>query len=961
MALSEPEELELLRLKKRRAISMSHTANTQPARTSAIPDLSEQIPGGKAVYSPKEQEPNYFERKFADYEALGAIGSGIIGGLLGYAGGAIGGIAGQVASGELGTPEGGARAAQAAHEGAEKLTYTPKTPEGQRRLGVVSEAFDKSKLAGLNPSDAIGMGGVDVNAVLRTVKSGAGKTAGAVGKAAAKIGEGIDPQTAYLARKAKEFGIAVSPDMLSTNKFARIAGEASRDIPLSGAKTAANNNAFNRAIIKLIGGDPDADKITAQVFSDAMDKSGGAIGELSEKHPIPINQGLGGNLRQYAEQASKFETKEVQHIVQNYIEEIRNSVGVDGTIDGTLFRKLRTKLTSQMRTTDSGDLRHALSELDDHMLDAISSQLSEEERAAFADSRKKYAVGKMVEPLVAKAAVKGKGDMSPAAFANQLVATKSGKKLIANGRGGEAADLAAVGSRFMTEPKSSFTTERHLIYGGLLGVGAKVEPIAAASLYGGANLYNRVGPKITEILTRDRSPKPPPAVIPPGVPPLPEVPGSSMLLPGTDLTSLLREAPQDGAPLPQLPGAIKDSLEKQIGAPGSSLSLGNPESKTPLPQVPRPAGYESGGAKKPANAAQESGLLSIVGDKATPKQVEVAKSIEMKLRPEVIERVKALRVVYDDVNAPMGERLDAILDLGELNGTYPGFVMDMVDADATLKKLYEAGKGTQLPIAKSSRAGEVVAGGKPAVAVPEAPKRPVVGNTLPAVPGVSPAPSLTPLPADTPLPTVPSEPPTIRSLRTMVESVMGDGGGPSAVVESAAKKLDMPPQPQAESLLQVIRRKGGAAITEIRDITGEGRVGAGRKGLPPNTFKKEGRSLGDLASELKDEGWDIDVADVDGGVQQLRDMIREELDGEKQYSILDTDRMARWEYDKQMIEEGEAALSQAEADKALSLVENLPPRILDDWSELTEGEKNAELDKLFGADTNRESKGEKGR
>ena len=107
-----------------------------------------------------------------------------------------------------------------------------------------------------------------------------------------------------------------------------------------------------------------------------------------------------------------------------------------------------------------------------------------------------------------------------------------------------------------------------------------------------------------------------------------------------------------------------------------------------------------------------------------------------------------------------------------------------------------------------------------------------------------------------------------------------------------------PPPPmkpfQGETLLQAIRKKGGIDIKEIADVTGEGRVGAGRRGLPPNTFTKNGKDLGDLAQQLKDEGWNV-PDDVDGGVQFLRDAIRDELDGRPVYSMADTDRLTAWE------------------------------------------------------------------
>jgi hypothetical protein len=109
-------------------------------------------------------------------------------------------------------------------------------------------------------------------------------------------------------------------------------------------------------------------------------------------------------------------------------------------------------------------------------------------------------------------------------------------------------------------------------------------------------------------------------------------------------------------------------------------------------------------------------------------------------------------------------------------------------------------------------------------------------------------------------------------------------------VDPAAGAGRAPAAFQAESLLAAIQKKGGISINQISDLTGEGRVGNGVKGLRPGLFTRNGQGLGDLANALREEGWDIPNDMVDGGVQALRDLIQKELRGEKVYSIADTDR-----------------------------------------------------------------------
>lgn len=348
-------------------------------------------------------------------------------------------------------------------------TYQPRGQAGQRYIGNVAQAIDESKLAGMNPAV-----GIEAAALSRPAMSAARQTAGKVPAAVAASPEGemmsraasgaklaatpkIEPQTADLVKKAQMMGIKVAPDMLTDNKFLKIAGQASRDVPLSGAATADNHAAFNQAIIKAFGGDEKATKISPKVFDDAMSKHGKAIGDLSAKYPIdqaPLNAGIA----EYTN-SIRNETPAVRDVVRGYLQDI-DKAAVDGKIDGTAFKKLRSELGAQMRNTSAPELKAALSGLDDVMLDAIQKNLKGGELEQFNAARKYYANGKTVEPLVANAAAKGRGDMSPAALANRVTASGSAKTAVARGRGGDLADIAAVGSRFLTEPKSSFTAER---------------------------------------------------------------------------------------------------------------------------------------------------------------------------------------------------------------------------------------------------------------------------------------------------------------------------------------------------------------------------------------------------------------------------------------------------------------------------------------------------------------------
>lgn len=100
-------------------------------------------------------------------------------------------------------------------------------------------------------------------------------------------------------------------------------------------------------------------------------------------------------------------------------------------------------------------------------------------------------------------------------------------------------------------------------------------------------------------------------------------------------------------------------------------------------------------------------------------------------------------------------------------------------------------------------------------------------------------------------------------------------------IADTLKPAQEPKKPQKAStdLLQRIKQLGGIDGALALDITGEQRAPGGWK----FAFNKGGTGLDDLATMLASDGFMIDTSDVDGGVQQLRDMIRNHIGGERNF------------------------------------------------------------------------------
>ena len=92
---------------------------------------------------------------------------------------------------------------------------------------------------------------------------------------------------------------------------------------------------------------------------------------------------------------------------------------------------------------------------------------------------------------------------------------------------------------------------------------------------------------------------------------------------------------------------------------------------------------------------------------------------------------------------------------------------------------------------------------------------------------------------------------------------------------------------QGKTLLQQIQKMGGINQSHLQDITGEKLASKARAQV--GLFNKSGKGIDDLASQLHDLGYVPHEAinDVDGGVQWLKDHIRDSLNGDKVYAIHD--------------------------------------------------------------------------
>lgn len=425
--------------------------------------------------------------------------------------GAAYGVGKTLTSGKYGTQEGIREGEKAGVQLADKLTYTPRTQSGRDILEGAGNALDASKLQGLPVEGPMLARIPEVpRGVLATGEGAAGAAragANAVGRGAARaVASGlpdVDPGTLQLARQAHGMGFRLTPDMVFGNKYARQAGELAQDNPFVGKTVREQNQSvFNSHLVQAIGGE--GDKLTRKTFNDAMNRSGQTIGDIASSKTVPFDENLVNKLAGHVDAAQKYETGDVEKVVTNVVNEITDKAK-GGQLSGEAFRKINTNLNTRIRNTQNGDLRNALSALQDDLQDQFVSQLNAEELARYNTARRQYAVGKTLEPLVAKSPT---GNIAPAALLGAVTRNQAGRSAMARGAAGDLGTLADIGQRFMKEQPSSGTAERALMQNLLThpigtvaagGTAALTAPVAAA--------YNRFSPSVTQMLL-DRPPTP---------------------------------------------------------------------------------------------------------------------------------------------------------------------------------------------------------------------------------------------------------------------------------------------------------------------------------------------------------------------------------------------------------------------------------------------------------------------
>jgi len=399
----------------------------------------------------------------------------------GFAGSA-GRIGGQLAA-SLPLMAGAGALAQGAARAAPAIAPAVSTLSGAGGLGskVAAGALQGGTVAGLtsgaseNPEQDIALGAAFGGAIPGV--AAAGRAAGRSVREAVR--PAISEGARRLAAKADDFGIPINAAQLADTPFLRTIDSVTRKLPFSGARPRLESQqaAFNRAVSRTIG--EDTDKITADVYSTAKSRIGQMFERLSSRNQLPLTNETRSALEQVREQATRYGADDTARAVSSIIDDVAAKAD-DGVLPGRAYQGIDSLIGKISKS--GGEKAHFLGQVRDVLRGAMDDAISESDRGAWQTARQQWRNLKTIRDLVAKG--DADGNIRPALLQGRVTAGGAAKESVASGRGGELAELAQVGQRFLKDTiPSSGTAERAAVMGAFGGapVAAVVEPMAFAA------------------------------------------------------------------------------------------------------------------------------------------------------------------------------------------------------------------------------------------------------------------------------------------------------------------------------------------------------------------------------------------------------------------------------------------------------------------------------------------------
>jgi len=189
------------------------------------------------------------------------------------------------------------------------------------------------------------------------------------------------------------------------------------------------------------------------------------------------------------DESGKTATADNGRIVSNLVDEFLSKTK-NGQVSGAAYRQLDSKIGKLMKGQD-GDKANWLGQLRDSIRDGMDRSISKADSAKWKQLRGQYKNLKTVEDLIEKAPT---GDLSPSLLLNKV---RGANKNMAYGGGGDLANLARIGQKFLKDPiQNSTTAEKNMIMSGLGitggGLSLGIDPASILALLAAGKVGGRM-------------------------------------------------------------------------------------------------------------------------------------------------------------------------------------------------------------------------------------------------------------------------------------------------------------------------------------------------------------------------------------------------------------------------------------------------------------------------------------
>jgi hypothetical protein len=373
------------------------------------------------------------------------------------------------------------------------------TSVGARALGLAGKSLASRAVTG-------GATGVGLNALDAGLRDGSPGQVGASAAVGGLIGGGVplagraagmavnkllspatDTATSYLLKKAEQYGVPIRPAQISTSPFIQKTDQMLAQVPGSGMSRAVGEQraGFSRAVANTFG--EDATALTPDIMDAAKKRIGAEFDAVEKGTTVRFDRPLVQKLGDIVKDASDvLESDQVAPIAKRVtaIADLSNG----GDIEGRAFNNLMKKGAPLSRLQKSSDpnVAYYAGQIRSAMQDALERSAPSDLAQRYNKARLQYRNMKTVEPLI-----DASGDVSPLRLAAKV---KQANPNFAYGAGGDLADLARIGQRFMRQPPDSGTPAGQKV----LNVFYHGAPaLAGAAL--GTNAYQNGGDPLADI------------------------------------------------------------------------------------------------------------------------------------------------------------------------------------------------------------------------------------------------------------------------------------------------------------------------------------------------------------------------------------------------------------------------------------------------------------------------------